>query len=161
MDPLWSYPTGWANPQTVRASAALPAAGAWDATPTELVSDYATHLLLNFTYTRHAQSVLGVFDWQLETSIYSVAALVPAGASEWVTEPLVAGGLVVLNADSQSHTQRNYNTYGATGAEAEDFHFDIDLLGNVERYRVRARESADGDTDNPGTLAIVGELRIR
>ena len=159
MDPLWSYPTHWYNPTTVRASAIL--TGAWDATPTVCLSAYATHLLLNFTYTRGAESQLGAFDWQLETSIYSIAALVPAGASEWVTEPLFAGGLVALNADSQSHTQRNYNTYGATGADPEDFHFDIDLNGNVERYRVRARESADGDTDNPGTLAIVAELRIR
>ena len=159
MDPLWSHPTGWANPQTVRASAALEAAGAWDPAPTTVLSAYATHLLLNFTYTRGAAG--GAFDWQLETSIYSVAALVPAGASEWVTEPLFAGGAVVLNADSQSNVQRNYNTYGSTAAGAEDFHFDIDLFGNVERYRVIARESADGVVGTPGTLAIVGELRIR
>lgn len=159
VSPLWSYPVGWVNPSTARASAIL--TGAWDATPTELGSSYATHLLLNFTYQRGAQSVQGAFDWQLESSIFSIAALVPAGASEWVSEPLFAGGAVVLNADSQSNTQRNYNTYGATGADPEDFHFDVDLLGNVERFRVRARESADGDVENPGLLAIVAELRIR
>ena len=159
MDPLWSYPTNWFNPTTVRASAIL--TGAWDAAPTVCLSAYSTHLLLNFTYERGAQAAVGAFDWQLETSIYSIAALVPAGASEWATEPLFAGGLVVLQADSQSHIQRNYNTYGAVAGAAEDFHFDIDLNGNVERFRVRARESADGDTDNPGTLAIVAELRIR
>jgi len=159
LDPLWSYPTNWFNPTTVRASAVL--TGAWDAAPTECLSAYVTHLTLFFTYERGAQAAVGAFDWQLETSPFSIDALAPAGSAVWFTEPLFAGGLVALNADSQSHTQRNYNTYGATGADPVDFHFDVDLLGNIERYRVRARESADGDTENPGLLAIVAELRIR
>lgn len=159
VDALWPIVTGWWNPATARASAALPAAGAWDAAPTELGSAYSTHLTLFFTYTRGGNT--GAFDWQLETSPFSIDALAPAGSAVWFTEPLFAGGLVALQADSQSHVQRNYNTYGAVAGAAEDFHFDIDLNGNVERYRVRARESADGDTDNPGTLAIVAELRIR
>ena len=156
---LWPLSPGWYNPITVRASAALAAAGAWDATPTVCLSAYATHLMLSFTYTRGGN--VGAMDWQLETTPFSIDALAPAGSAIWFTEPLFAGGLVALNADSQSHVQRNYTTYGAVTGNAEDFHFDIDLHGDVERFRVRARESADGDTDNPGTLAIVAELRIR
>lgn len=157
MDPFFSYPVGWANPQVVRVSAALPAASAWDTTPLELLSDYAMHLHLQFTYTRGGAG--GAFDWQLETSPYSVVALVPAGASEWVTEAIFAPGAVVAGADTTNNVQRDLQTYTATGAGAEDFVFDVALDGNVERYRVRARES--GAEQAPGTLQITGELRIR
>jgi len=157
MDPLWSYPTGWANPQNVRTSAALPAVGNWDASPTELVSAYASYLTLHFTYTRLAAG--GAFDWQLEVSPYSSAATVPTSASEWVTEAVYASGAVAAGADTQSRVQREYQTYASQGAAAEDFAFGpIHLAGNVERYRVRARES--GVIGSPGTLQIAGEMRI-
>lgn len=160
MDPLWPYPTGWSNPQTVRASAALPAAGAWDATPTELKSDYARFLTLHFTYTQGTTG--GGFDWQLEVSPYSIAALVPTNASEWVTESIYAGGVVAFGADTQSRVQIEYQTFGSQGTLPEDFVYGpLDLGGNVERYRVRARESADGVIAAPGTLSIVGELRLK
>ena len=158
-DVLDPYPKGWANPQVVRASAALPAAGAWDASPTELVSDYVRNLTLHFTYTRGAQAAAGAFDWQLEVSPYSSVALVPTGASEWVTESIYAAGAVALGADTQSRVQREYQTYGSQGADPEDFVYGpIDLGRNVERYRIRARESADGDTGTPGTLQITGQV---
>lgn len=160
MDPLWPYPTGWANPQNVRANAALPAAGVWDATPTELGSAYARWLTLHFTYTRGAAG--GAFDWQLEVSPYSGVTTVPAGASEWITEAIYAGGAVALGADTQSRAQREYQTYGSQTAAAEDFVYGpLDLGGNVERYRVRARESADGVPGTQGTLQITGELRLK
>jgi len=155
MLPTFPYPPGWSNPQTVRASAALPAAGAWDATPTALVSAYATSLNLHFTYTRGA--VGGAFDFQLEVSPYAVAANVPAGAAEWVTESLYAPGAVVAGADSTSLVQRELQSYTSQGAAAEDFVFGpIAFSFNVERYRVRARES--GVVGTPGTLQITGEL---
>lgn len=159
MDPLWPHPTGWANPQIVRASAALPAAGAWDAAPTELVSAYARWLSLHFTYTRGAAG--GAFDWQLEVSPYAVTANVPAGAAEWITQSIYAAGAVVQGADTQSYAQREYQTYGSQGAAAEDFVYGpVELAGNVERYRVRARESADGIVGTPGTLQVAGELTL-
>lgn len=156
MDP-WSNPPGWANPQIVRASAALPALGVWDTAPTTVVSAYAQYLTLHFTYTRQAAG--GAFDWQLEVSPYSVAALVPAGASEWVTESVYSSGAVAAGVDTQSRVQREYQTYASQGAAAEDFAFGPILLGgNVERYRVIARES--GVVGSPGLLQITGELRI-
>jgi len=152
-----AHPTGWTNPVTLRASAALAAAGAWDATPTESFSTNAQNVTLSFTYTRGAAG--GAFDFQIETSIYAVVGNVPAGAAEWVTESLYAAGAVALGADSQSRAQREYQTYGSTGAGAEDFVFGpIELNGTIERIRVRARESADGITATPGTLSIVAEL---
>ncbi len=154
MDP---HPRGYANPVNLRVSAALPAAGAWDGTPVESFSVNANEMSLHFTYTRGAAG--GAFDWQLELSHYALAALVPAGASEWVTMSLYAPGPVALAADSQSRIQREYITYGAVGAAAEDFTFYVELNKVVERVRIRARESpADGVIGVPGTLQITAVM---
>jgi len=157
MDPLFPYPTGWWNPATARASAALEAAGAWDPAPTELGSAYAQHLHLNFTYTRAAAG--GAFDWILETSPFSIDALAPAGSAVWFSEAIFAAGAVVAGADTTNAVQRDLQSYTSQGAAAEDFSYDIALDGNCERYRILARES--GVVGTPGTLAIVAELRIR
>ena len=158
MLPLSStHPRGWHNPVILRESAALPAAGAWDAAPTESFSSGAQNVTLSFTYTRGAAG--GAVDWQMEVSIYAVAANVPAGAAEWVTESVYSAGAVALGVDTQSRVQREYQTYGSQGAAAEDFVFGpIELNGTIERIRVRARESADGDQNSPGTLSIVAEM---
>jgi len=152
---LDTHPRGYQNPVILRISAALPAAGAWDAAPIESFSSGARNLTLAFTYTRAA--VGGAVDFQLEISLYAVAANVPTNASEWVTESLYASGAVVPGADTGSTIQREFTTYQATGAGAEDFGYGLlALQGTVERIRVRARES--GSVANPGTLSIVAEL---
>jgi len=149
------YPRGYTNPITLRASAALPAAGAWDAAPTETFVANAENMTLSFTYTRGGAG--GAFDWQLEVSIYAIAANVPAGASEWVTESLYAAGAVAAGADTTSNVQRELQSYQATAAGAEDFVFGpIVLDRTVERVRVRAKES--GAAGTPGTLSIVAEV---
>ena len=151
---LSAYPLAWENPVTMRASAALPAAGAWDAAPTEQNVAGAGSVLLQFTYTRGAAG--GAFDFQIQSSIYSIAANVPAGAGEWANESLYAPGAVVSGADSQSLIQSEYATYGSTAAGAETFEYGpIELDHVVERLRIRARES--GVTGIPGTLAVVME----
>ena len=150
-----THPPGWHNPVTLRASAALAAAGAWDAAPTESSSAFADNLTLSFTYTRGAAG--GAFDWQLEVSLYAIAANAPTNAAEWVTESIYAAGGVVAGADTQSLVQREYQTYTSQGAAAEDFVFGpIEINGTIERIRVRARES--GVVGTPGTLSIVGQL---
>ena len=148
------HPRGYANPVILRVSAAV--AAAWDATPVESFSTNALEMSLHFTYTRGAAG--GAFDWQLEVSHYSAAALVPAGASEWVTMSLYAPGPVALGADSHSRTQREYITYGSQGAAAEDHTFYVELNKVCERVRIPARESADGDVQSPGTLQITAYL---
>ena len=154
--PIFSpHPVGFTNPVTMRASAALPAAGAWDAAPTEQSVAGAGSVLISFTYTRGAAG--GAFDWQLESSIYSVAANVPAGAGEWGDETVIAVGGVVAGADTQSLVQDEYQTFTSSGAAAETFVFGpIELDHVVERIRIPARES--GVTQTPGTLAVVVEL---
>jgi len=141
---------------TLRASAACPAAGAWDATPTAVTAAGAQALTLFFTYTRGAAG--GAFDWQLMVSAYARAADAPAGAAEWVTEPLYSAGSVTAGADSQSLVQHEYQTYTVLTGDAEGFVFGpIGLGGTAERVRVRARES--GAIGNPGTLQITGVLQ--
>jgi len=152
---LDAHPRGWQNPVNLRASAALAAAGAWDATPTESFSSGAHNLTLSFTYTRSA--VGGAFDWQLQISIYAVAANVPTGADEWVTEAVYAAGAVAAGADTTSRVQRELQTYQATAAATESFPIGpIELNGTVERIRVRAKES--GVVGTPGTLQITAEM---
>jgi len=139
------------NVQEARASAALPAAGAWDATPTEMACPYFDNVTLRFTYTRGAAG--GAFIWQMETSPYSVVGNVPAGASEWETEAIKAAGAVIAGADTTSQVQRELQAYTTQGAAAEDFSFGpIALNGTVERIRVRAAES--GVIGTPGTLQV-------
>ena len=151
-----THPRGWTNPVDARATAALGAAGAWDATPTEFFVSGAQNLTLGFTYTRGAAG--GAFDFQIEVSLYAVVGNAPTGAAEWITESVYASGAVAAGADTQSRIQREYQTYASQGAAAEDFAYGlIALNGTIERVRIRARES--GVVGTPGTLQISGELR--
>ena len=152
-----THPRGWVNPVDARATAALGAAGAWDATPTAFFVSGAQSLTLAFTYTRGAAG--GTFDYQIEVSLYAVAANAPTGAAEWITEAVYGSGAVALGVDTQSRIQREYQTFGSQGAAAEDFAYGpIALGGTIERVRIRARESADGVVGTPGTLQISAEL---
>lgn len=152
-----SYPRGWQNPVNARASAALPAAGAWDTSPTEFFCSGAKALSITFTYTRGAAG--GAFDWQLEASPYSVAALVPAGGGEWANQTAKLVGGVALGADTQSRVQAEYQTYGSQAAPAETFTVGpIYLDGVFERLRIPCRESADGVQGTPGTLQVSVEM---
>jgi len=137
--------------QEARASAALPAAGAWDAAPLELVCPGFENILLSFTYTRGGAG--GAFDFQIEVSPYSVVGLVPAGAQEWVAESLYAPGGVAAGVLSQSRVQNEYVTFQSVAAGAEDFAYGpLELFGTIERIRVTCRES--GAVGTPGTLQI-------
>ena len=137
--------------QEARADAALPAAGAWDATPTALVCPGFDEVTFNFTYTRGGAG--GAFDFQIETSPYSITANVPTGASEWVTEAIYAAGAVAAGADTTSFVQRELQSYTSQGAAAEDFSYGPLKLGaTVERIRIRCRES--GAVGTPGDLQV-------
>lgn len=155
MPPTVPISATYLNVQEARASAALPLAGAWDAAPTVMPCPYFDFLTLSFTYTRGAAG--GGFDWQLETSAYSVAANVPAGGSEWVTQSIYAAGAVAAGVDTTSLVQRELQSYTSQGAAAEGFVYGpIALHGTVERVRVRARES--GAVGTPGALQITAVL---
>jgi len=146
-----AHPVGWRNPVTMRASAALAGAGAWDVTPTEQNVAGGGSILLTFTYTRGGAA--GAFDWQLQASPYSIAANVPAGAGEWGDESLHSMGAVVAGADTQSLVQAEYQTFTPTGAAIETFIYGpIEIDHTVERVRAPCRES--GNVGAPGLLQI-------
>lgn len=136
--------------QTARASAALPGAGAWDATPLALFTSGAQRLTITFTYTRGAAG--GAFDWQMETSAYSIDASAPAGAGVWATMSIYAAGALVAGADLQSRQQDELVTYTPDAAAIHSLVYGPTDVSGVERIRVRARES--GNVANPGLLAV-------
>lgn len=154
--PLHSaHPRGWQNPVTFRASAALAAAGAWDAAPTESFCSGVDFITLSLTYTQGAAG--GSFDIQVQGSIYSVVALVPAGAGEWGDESAIAVGAVAGGADTQVDFQAAFSRFDPVGAAAETIVIGpIRLARTYERLRIPAREV--GAVGTPGTLAIVAEL---
>lgn len=147
------HPVGWVNPVTVGTWA--PLTGAW-VDGNEIVVAGAGSIMLSLTYTRWGAGA--ELEFYLETSIYSVAANVPAGAGEWGRETIYQPGAVVAGSDTDSLKQREYESYTATGAAAETFNYGpIELSRVIERLRVAARELGDPQEDY-GSLIIVGEL---
>jgi hypothetical protein len=138
------------NPVTVRAAAALPAAGAWDATPTEVACAGFNWVTFYFTYTRGAAG--GAMDFQIHVSPYAADL---AGVEDWFYQTIYGAGAVVAGADTTSNVQRALDTYGSTAAGAETFTYGpVRLDGTVERIRVRCRES--GVPGTVGDCHVVG-----
>jgi hypothetical protein len=137
------------NPVTVRAAAALPALGAWDAAPTEVACAGFDWVMLYFTYTQGAAG--GAMDFQVHVSPYAADI---AGVEDWFYQSIYAAGAVAAGADTTSNVQRELITYGSTAAGAETFVYGpVRLDGTIERVRVRCRES--GVTANPGDCHVV------
>jgi hypothetical protein len=140
----YPYSPTYLTQQIARASAALPAAGAYDAAPTELYCNTFETVTLFFTYTRGGAA--GAFAFRVDVS--------PDGTgATWFRQTLYAPANVVTGADSQSDFQREAVEYGSTGAAAESFVYGPMTLGGVaERIRIAAAET--GNVGAPGTLAI-------
>ncbi len=141
------------NPIVFRASAALPAAGAWvsvgAAQPIVAVPQHAT-VTLYASYTRGAAG--GAFDFRLVVSPYSATV---AGVENWFVQSEYSAAVLAAGADSQSRLQREYLTYQSQAAAIENVVYGpVDLGAGVERMYVDCRES--GVVGTPGTLHIVG-----
>lgn len=136
------------NPMTVRASAVLPAAGAWDVAPVELACAGYDHLTIYGSYTRGGAA--GAVDIQAEASPYAANL---GGVQSWFDQSLMSAGVLAAGADVRSREQREYVTYQATGAAIENFVVAVVRVAGVERIRIRARES--GNIAAPGTLHLV------
>ena len=120
-----------------RALAALPAAGAYDASPTEIDVQRAESVTLYIQYTRGAAG--GDMQFKVEVSPFAQDTDAPAGVSAWYQTTLFAPGVVASSADSLSVIQRNETEYGSTAAGAESFAYGpIELDQTVQRLRVRA-----------------------
>lgn len=140
------------NPITFRASAALPAAGAWDAAPLEIAVPSKSRMTLYVSYTRGAAG--GAMDFQVVVSPYAANL---AGVEDWFMQTEYSAAVLAAGVDSGSRLQREYVTYASQAAAIENFVYGpIDLGAGVERVYVRARESATGIVATPGTAHIVG-----
>jgi len=134
--------------QEARASAALPAAGAFDASPTELVCADMEFVLLYITYTRAGAG--GAVTFKVEVSPRTAD---DATLEDWYQAGILAGGAVAAGSDTTSAIQREEVEYQATGAGAETFVYGpIELRSNVERIRIPCAES--GAVGTPGTVQI-------
>ena len=131
--------------QVLRASAALPAAGAWDAAPTAIEVMGWTEITLLCAYTRGAQAVAGSVRFKIEVS-YDNAPTV------WYQTTLYQAGALVAGADVNSSLQREDFLYTSTAAAIERFVYHLELPSNVKTLRVAAREVAS--IAAPGTFAI-------
>ena len=147
-----AHPRGWTNPVILRADGIL--TNAFVASGETNIWT-ATGATLAFTYERGAPG--GAFDWYIELSLYSVAANVPAGSSEWVTESIYASGAVVAGFDTASLVQREFQRYTSIGAGVEDFAYALELPTPIERIRIQVRES--GVPGTPGNLNVVMIVR--
>lgn len=133
---------------TARASAALPAAGAWDTAPTELLSAGMDWIMLILTYTRGAAG--GACEFRVEVSPDS-------SGTRWARASLYDPGILAAGADVDSAVQREEFTYAAIAAGAETFLYGpLHLGGHVERIRIPAHET--GVVGTPGTLAVEARL---
>lgn len=129
--------------QTARASAALPAAGAYDPTPTVMHCVGFETCTLFIAYTRGG--VGGDMQFRIEVSPDSTGTV-------WHRGGIYAPGAVASGSDSVSNLQRESVEYGSTGAGIEQVVYGpIDLRG-AARIRVPCRES--GAVGTPGTAAI-------
>jgi len=132
--------------QQARASAALPAAGAYDATPTEMACPSFDFVTLYIKYDENAAAVDGAVDIRIDISPDSTGTV-------WHRGTAYSVGAVVAGSDTTSNIQREEISYQAVGADAEYWVFGpVELRGTVERIRVAAQES--GDVGDPGVCEI-------
>jgi len=138
--------TTYLDVQAARALAALPAAGAFDLTPTEMPCPGFDFVTLYISYNEDAGATDGAVDIRIDVSPDSTGAV-------WHQSTAYSVGLVAAGADTISNMQREELSYQAVGADAEYWVYGpVDLRGTVERMRVAAQES--GDVANPGTCEI-------
>ena len=137
--------TTYLDVQEARAYAILPAAGAWDATPTEMACPGFDHVLLYVSYIEGAV-VGGAVDIRIDVSPDSLGTV-------WHQGTAYSVGAVVAGADTVSNFQREEISYDPTGVAREYFVFGpVALNGTVERLRVVAQES--GQVGTPGRCEI-------
>jgi hypothetical protein len=136
---------------TVRAWGALPAGGAYDAAPLEVLCANWDNVTLYIVYTRAAAN--GAVTLRGDASPYGLDALAPAGTPVWFRSSLYVPAVLAAGVDAASRFQRETLTYQATAAGQESLIYGPIALGRTcERFRVACAES--GAIANPGNCAI-------
>ena len=135
-------------PQTLRVFAALAAAGAFDAAPTELHVVGGDHATLFLEYTRGAAN--GAVNMQIEFSPYSVDATAPVVS--WFPMSIWSPGATVVNVTTQSLLEPELVEFGSTVATRQGSLFDILIPAYVARIRVACAEI--GIVGTPGSCSL-------
>lgn len=141
--------TTYLDVQVARASAALPAAGAFDTSPTVMRCPAFQKVTLFIEYTRGGAG--GKVKVKIETSPVNTGDV-------WHMPDLYNPATPVAGADSVSPIQREYLEYGATGAAIEKHEIPVYLGGAVERLRIACAES--GAVGTPGTCKITASFSV-
>ncbi len=135
--------TTYLNLQTARASAVLPAAGAYDAAPLELFCPGFNWSTLFVEYTRGGAG--GAVTLKIEVSPVS-------SGDHWFSVSHYGEGVNAVNSNTLSTVQMENIKYGAVGATIEKFVISVELRMAAERIRVSCCES--GAVGTPGTTKI-------
>lgn len=151
---LSPHPVAVQNPIEMRAMAALPAAGAWDASPTVVACAGFWWCRLFFAYQRGEQASDGSLEWYWQVSPWS-SAHADAEAPEWHDGTIYMPGNVTPCQDVHSIVQNEYMEFCSQGAAVETFIGPpIHLAGCVERFRVYCREG--NSVGLPGQARVMG-----
>lgn len=158
------HPVAEQNPVEMRAFAALPAAGAWDAAPTVVQCAGFWWVRFFFAYQRGVQAAAGSLDYYWQVSPWSAEHPdADAATAEWFDGTVYMAGALTPCQDVHSGIQNEFITYCSQSANAETFIGPpIHLAGCVERIRVYCRESAGGGGDqaNPGSAYVLGVFYV-
>ncbi len=135
---------------TLRTSAALAGAGAYDAAPTEVACPSFTRLTLLCSYTR--AGVGGSARMRVEFCPTAT------GTGTWYRLTVQEAGAFAAGADVNDLLQRSTNLYTSTAAGAERFIWDLEIPTAMERVRIACAEV--GAVGTPGTFEILGLLSV-
>ncbi len=152
---LMPHPVAVQNPAVIRAFAALPAAGAWDADPTVVACGGFWWCRFYFVYDAGAEAIDPSLEWYYEISPYSSEATVDMAEAEWVKNTVYVPDEIVAWRVTRSDVQQETFIFTPPSLGAETFIGPpIRLAGCIERIRVYCRER--GDANNPGQCGILG-----
>ncbi|MFZ5559372.1 MAG: hypothetical protein ACOZAL_01095 [Patescibacteria group bacterium] len=139
------------NAGTIRTSAALAAAGAWDSSPTVFDCQGADQADFWISYDEHASASAGKVKIKIETATEVAGTKIWSNARYVVLTGTFTGG-----ADVASQVQSETVEFDPTVATAEYIHLMVPDL-NADFIRINVAES--GDTTNPGTVVIYTRLK--
>lgn len=146
--------------QTLRARAALPAAGAFDATALEIDVQEFPRLTIFGDYERGGAG--GSVDIAVQWSPYQDAealAIVAAGGIAWYPVMHVDANVLAPGTVEITDIQERYIRYQPPTADQSALSFTVDIPSSAERFRCLCAES--GAVGTPGTLALYGLLSER
>ena len=146
--------TTYLDEQVARVSLILPAAGAWDPTPLELLCAGFQHVALFVTYTSGGQAIGGV-----ELKLEYTHDGVENAAALWYQDTAFTQPVVVTGADTVSDVQREGTEYGSVLANVAEYYvIEYDIPANAEQIRVSARETVQAGA--PGVCEVIARFKV-